>query len=148
MSIQVTKAMVKSKCRIIVSDFDTEIETLIEEQLPVIEFAILEHHLNDTSNVGLQATLTLGATEIISGEFLAQSFREPGASETLVFGDLVIGARPGSSFSVSIADPFGLKSQGWQRLTPYLKPQLKSDEATSTAIFSPKRKFDDEVARW
>lgn len=150
MGLNVTRDAVKRKCRISASDFDTEIDELIEEQLPVIEFAILQEHLEDTSNSGLQATLTLGATEVIAGEFLAQSFREPGASETIAFADVFIGNRFDGRFRSDIADPFGLKAMGWSRLAPYLKPSARSHASTSTRIRVSPPKLSDEESdpRW
>jgi hypothetical protein len=146
MGLSVTKEQVKQKCRIGVSDFDDEIDDLIDEQLPVIEFSILDAHLDDASNVGLQATLNLGALEVIAGEFLAQAHREPGASESFWFADVTVSSRPPDVFRVSISDPFGLKAQGWGRLSPYLKPAVRSFMSTGTDIrFKEARLDEDEV---
>ncbi len=134
MSLNVTRDAIKRKCRIQVSDFDTEIDDLIAEQLPVVEYAISDGPLADTSNAGLQATLTLGATEIIAGEFLAQLYREPGATETIAFADLFLGNRLDGRTKVDIADPFGLKAAGWSRLAPYLKANVRSHLSTHIAI--------------
>jgi hypothetical protein len=147
MALSVTLSVVKAKCRISVTDFDTEITNLIGEQLPPIEFSILAEHVADTGNVDLQKTLNLGAAEIIAGEFLAQSFREPGAAEELVIGDVTFGSR--LARAATISDPFGLKAQGWARLAPYLKPTLTSQRATRTSLRSPSSAFEEEEAgRW
>ena len=145
MSLNVTRDAVKRKCRIGVSDYDTEIDDLIDEQLPVIEHAILQEHLDDTSNAGLQATLTLGATEVVAGEFLAQSYREPGASETIAFADVFIGNRFDGRARSDIADPLG-----WSRLAPYLKPSARSHASTSTRIrvSSPKLSAEEGDPGW
>lgn len=149
MALNVTRATIKRKCRISVTDFDTEIDDTISEQLPVIEFAVMPQHIADTGNSGLQATLNLGAAEIIAGEFLAQAFREPGSSEELRFADVSFGPRPPSHMRSSVADPFGLKDQGWARLAPYLKPAVASALATKTGIRALERKLnDDEVQKW
>lgn len=149
MALNVTRDTIKKKCRISVSDFDSEIDALISEQLPVIEFAILQEHIDDTGNSGLQATLNLGAAEVIAGEFLAQAHREPGASESLYFVEVSFGTRPPHGFEATIADPFGLKEQGWKRLAPYLKPQVRSHLATDTLIRSKTSKLDEEgIAKW
>lgn len=149
MGLSVTKEQVKQKCRIGVTDFDDEIDDLIAEQLPVLEFAILEAHLDDVSNAGLQATLNLGALEVISGEFLAQAHREPGASESFWFADVTVSSRPPEQFRVNISDPFGLKAQGWLRLSPYLKPAVRSFMSTLTDIrFKEAVLAEDEVIRW
>lgn len=145
MSLTVTRATVKRKCRLSVTDFDTEIDDMISEQLPVVEFAVLAAHIADTGNSGLQSTLNLGAAEVIAGEFLAQAYREPGACEELKFLDLTIGQRPPDQVLISIADPFGLKKQGWARLAPYLKPVVASYVATKIGIKAqPKKLSEDE----
>ncbi|MCH8274216.1 MAG: hypothetical protein IH851_05450 [Armatimonadetes bacterium] len=144
MALTVTRATIKEKCRITVTDFDTEIDNLITEQKPVIEFAILDAHVNDTSNTGLVKTLDLGAAEVVAGEFLAQAMREPGAGEVLEFSDVRFGSRPPAQFKVPINDPFFLKAQGWVRLAPYLKPAVVSNIATRTVISVPDPALCDE----
>jgi len=116
MSLVVATAKVKDKAGITGSTYDTKIASLIGEWVPSLEFAIEVAFINDTGNVGLQATLNLGATEMVAGEFLAQLAREPGGSEGLFFGWLEV--RPAFS---DLNDPFGLKAQGALRLQPYLK---------------------------
>jgi hypothetical protein len=134
MALNVTVAAVRAKCRILDTEFDTEIEDLIDEQLPVIEYAMLTEHVANTGDTGLQATLNLGATEIIAGEFLAQSFREPGVAELIQVGELEIGNRLPPR--APIIDPFLLKDQGWRRLSPYLKPHSASENASRVAHIS------------
>ena len=147
MALSVSVATVKAKCRISVTDFDTEISDLIDEQLPAIEFAILDSHIADTGNANLQAALNLGAAEIISGEFLAQTFREPGSAEAITIGELTFGSRVHPK--ATVADPFGLKEQGWLRLAPFLKPRQASDSASRTDIrYKLTTLGDDEVRKW
>ncbi len=143
MSLTVTRATVKRKCRISITDFDSEIDDLISEQLPAIEFSVLPNHIADTGNSGLQATLNLGAAEVIAGEFMAQAYREPGAGEELRFLDMTIGQRPPYQVLISIADPFGIKKQGWARLAPYLKPVVASYVATRIGIRSKEKKLTE-----
>lgn len=116
MSLVVSLSKVKDKCGLTGSTYDTKISALISDWLPAIEFAVEPGFIADTSNTGLQATLNLGATELISGEFLAQLAREPGGSDGLFFGWLEL--RPAFR---DLSDPFGLKSQGSLRLEPFLK---------------------------
>jgi hypothetical protein len=123
MSLNVSRDAVKRKCRIEGSDYDGMIDALIAEQVPVIEHALQPEYLGDTENTGLQATLNLGATEIVAGEFLAELFREPGAYEEVEFGDFRVGSRL-VFHSGGVSDPFLLKQQGWARLLPYLKPTI------------------------
>jgi hypothetical protein len=134
MALSVSVAAVRAKCRILDTEFDTEIQDLIDEQLPVIEYAVLAEHIANTGDTGLQATLNLGATEIIAGEFLAQTFREPGVAEEIQVGELTIGNRlPPRAL---VIDPYMLKEQGWKRLSPYLKPRSASERASRTTHIS------------
>jgi hypothetical protein len=133
-ALTVSVAVVRAKCRILDTEFDTEIEDLIDEQLPVIEYAVLAEHIANTGDTGLQATLNLGAAEIIAGEFLAQTFREPGVAEEIQVGELTIGNR--LSPRATIIDPYMLKEQGWKRLSPYLKPRSASERASRTTHIS------------
>lgn len=139
-----TRATVKRKCRLTVTDFDIEIDDLISEQLPVVEYSVLATHIADTGNAGLQATLNLGAAEVIAGEFMSQAYREPGACEELRFLDITIGQRPPQQVLISIADPFGLKKQGWARLAPYLKPVVASYVATKIGIKAKAKKLSED----
>ena len=113
MSLSVTRARVKEKCGIAATTYDSTIDNLIVELIPVIQFAIRDEHIADTGNAGLQATLNLGAAEIVGAEFLDQLEREPGATETVTVGGLTI--RPDGSPAET------LKDSGWGRLRPYLK---------------------------
>lgn len=116
MSLVVTLAKVKERSAITGTSYDSRITNLINDWVPALEFAISENFIADTGNTGLQATLNLGAVEVISGEVLALLAREPGGSETLSFGWLEV--RP---VIRNLTDPFGLKEQGAGRLQPYLK---------------------------
>ena len=120
MSLIVTTAKVKERAGISVSTYDTKIGTLITDWLAMLEYAIEPQYIIDTGNTGLQATLNLGALEMIAGEFLAQLTREPGGSEGLFFGWLEV--RPAFR---NLNDPFGLKAQGALRLLPFLKHKDK-----------------------
>ena len=116
MSLSVTLSKVKEKAGISVTTYDTKVTNLIADWIPVLEYAIDPAFLNDLANTGLQATLNLGATELVAGEFLSQLAREPGGSESLMFGWLEV--QP--SFK-DLTDPFGLKRQGAVRIAPFVK---------------------------
>ncbi|MBL8065732.1 MAG: hypothetical protein JNM34_07725 [Chthonomonadaceae bacterium] len=120
MSLTVTLSNIKSKAGVLTSEYDTKASALISELVPVLEFALEPAFLNDTANIGLQATLNLGATEYVAGELTAQLAREPGGSDSLLFGWLEL--RP--SFR-SLEDPYGLKAQAVARLAPFLKHKDK-----------------------
>jgi hypothetical protein len=115
MAISITKAEIKRKCRISSSDttYDSDIDALISEMQPSIEYTIASMYLNDTLNTNLQATLKLGILEVMSGEFLQQISREYGSSETLSIGGVSIGTAPKHGEA--------LIEQGLARLRPFRK---------------------------
>lgn len=126
MSITVTRARVKEKCGIDDTSFDLTFDNLIAEVGPVLEYAIRSEHIAEISNAGLQATLNLGATEVVASEFLDQLAREPGAAETLTIGDLTL--------IPSDVPASRLRASRWRRMRPYLKPDPSGK--TSGAVLS------------
>lgn len=122
MPITVTRARIKEKCGIADSTHDSAIDNLIAELSPAIEFNIRDTHLADSGNVNLQATLNLGATEIVAAEFLDQLARAPGASESLSVGSLTITPNDGPARL--------LKSSGWRRLRPFLKADPSAQQSS------------------
>ncbi|HET6452835.1 MAG TPA: hypothetical protein VFI02_00400 [Armatimonadota bacterium] len=124
MAITITKTEIKRKCMIPAAETsrDDDIDALIAEMQPSIEYTIADTYLNDTSNAKLQAVLKLGMLEIMSGEFLQQLYREEGASEVFSVGSLSIGSRPEHGSK--------LIQQGQMRLSPYLKvDEAPADES-------------------
>jgi len=117
MSLTVQQSRVKEKCGIDNSDYDLQINNVIGDWVPVIEYALQDSALADTGNTGLQATLNLGATELVSGEFYAQFARNPGAYDSLTIMDVSV--RP--FYGNNPLDPTGMKAQGLERLRPFLK---------------------------
>jgi hypothetical protein len=116
MSLLVTLTKVREKCGLTGTTYDARINNLIADWVPVIEFAVRADFIADTGNAGLQATLNLGATELVAGEFLDQLSRESGATEAFYFGWFEITPNWRRA-----GDPSGLKQQGALRLAPYLK---------------------------
>lgn len=116
MSLVVTRAKIKEMCGITGTDLDTPIDNLIADLVPVIEYAVKPEHIAATGDAGLQATLELGAAEVVAGELMAQLGRHPGAYDTLQIGDLFV-----TPFLADVGDPFGLKAQGWTRLRSFLR---------------------------
>jgi hypothetical protein len=113
-SITILKADIKRKCRITSSDtsYDTDIDALIAETQPGIEYTISDKYINDTGNIKLQGILKLGMLEIISGEFLQQLARADG-SGSISIGGISIGAAPDHGAALII--------QGNTRLQPFRK---------------------------
>ena len=117
MSLTVTRAKVKEKSGVTVADYDSEIDNLISDWTPVVEFAIQESAIADTGNSGLQSTLNLGMAELIAGELLAQLGRRPGACDHVTIE--AISLNP--FVYKNPLDPSGLKRQGLARLRTYLR---------------------------
>jgi len=113
--LTVTRDDVRRKTRL-GSEYDTEIDALIADMLPTIEYAIDPRYL-DNPEAGLLATLNLGALEIIAGEMLATLWREISSLVGFRFGWLQVFPPEG----LDLSDPSGLKAQGFRRLAPYLK---------------------------
>lgn len=141
MAITIARTDVKRKCMISASDttYDSQIDSLISEMKPGIEYTIAADYLGNTSDAALQATLTLGTLEIISGEFLEQLLREPGASEQFSIAGVSIGERKEKGEL--------LKAQGQARLSPFLKanqPMMSECRIlSSTRDIRPRFSLDD-----
>ena len=118
MPISISSADIKRKAMIDASNtnYDSLISSLISEMLPPLQYSIADCYLTDTSNSGLQATLSLGMLEIITGEFIEQLRREFGATEEFSI--------PGVSIGASTLRGADLIQQGATRLAPYLKSTL------------------------
>jgi hypothetical protein len=117
MSLSVQVSRVKERCGLTSSEFDGEIQNLIGDMVPAAEFALQPSCISETSNTGLQATLSLACLEIVAGEFFAQLCRKPGYAEQIVVAGLELRPYVGTDAS----DPSGLKKQGLERMRPYLK---------------------------
>jgi hypothetical protein len=126
MGLTVTRARVKDRAGITSSTYDATIDSLIAELVPAIEFAVRTEHVNDLTNTGLQATLNLGALEIVTGEFIAQFIRVPGSGETLSIEGIKL-----EPWWHDPIDPSGLRSLGWQRLRSYRKDDPAGQGSTA-----------------
>jgi hypothetical protein len=111
MALSVSTERVKEKSGIADTDYDTAIDNLIAEFVPVMEASLDPVWLADS---GVADTLNLGATEIVCGEFLLQMAREPGASEGFSFNGFEVFSRK------VVQEAESLKAQGSTRLAPYL----------------------------
>jgi len=144
MAITITHAEVKRKSMIPASDttYDNDIDALITEMQPTIEYTLADVYLSDTGNTKLQATLKLGILEIISGEFLQQLNREAGASEDVSAGGISIGAR--KDYGATLA------AQGGERLSPYRKvAEEEEDTGIASTTLSTDRTFtSDSMKDW
>jgi len=145
MAITITRAEVKRKCMIPASEttYDSDIDSLITETQPSVEYTIADVYLNDTGNTKLQAVLKLGILEIISGEFVQQLYREAGAAEEFKAGSITIGVRSDYGAKLIV--------QGTARLRPFRKAiDGLSDEAqiTSTAEDTDRTFTQDSMKVW
>lgn len=143
MAITITRAEIKRKSMIPTADttHDSDIDALISEMQPSIEYTLADDYLSDTGNTKLQATLKLGILEIVSGEFLQQLNREAGASENLSAGGITIGAR--KDYGIALA------AQGTERLSPYLRVAGQGDTGITSTTLSVDRTFtSDSMKGW
>ena len=140
MAITITRAEVKRKCMIPSSEtgYDSDIDALIAEMQPSVEYTIADSYLSQTSDTKLQAVLKLGILEILSGEFLQQLLRETGASEEFSVGGLSLGARKDLGAN--------LITQGTARLSPFRKAieGLSDDSEIASNTSETERTFDAE----
>jgi hypothetical protein len=123
--------------------YDADIDALIAEMQPSVEYTIADVYLNDTGNTKLQAVLKLGILEVLSGEFLQQLYREAGASESFRAGSIEIGVRA--------AHGTKLLEQGTSRLRPFRKAiDGLSDEARidSTTVDVDRTFTSDSMRTW
>lgn len=113
MSISIVKADIKRKCRILSSDtsFDSDIDALIGEMQPGVEYTIADTYLNDAGNTRLQGILKLGILEVLSGEFLQQINRAVGEGGSFSIAGVTIGATPDHGAALIL--------QGNARLQPF-----------------------------
>lgn len=125
MGIVVTRDAVKRTAAVSSSTYDAQIDALIAELTPVIEYTLSAEALADPE---LAPILSRAATEIIAGEFLAQRLREQGATEAFEVGGVRIGESPQARANLN--DPFGLVQQGWSRLAALLKPVYVKSNAS------------------
>ncbi len=134
MPITITRNRVKEKCNISVSTHDTTIDNLIGEFTPVIEHTLQDAALDDAA---LEATLELGATEIVCGELLAQLRRQENA--------LPPTAEACGCASFDPTDPSRLAKRGWSRLRPYLKVDWPYRVATGVRTGATLKNVEEPV---
>jgi hypothetical protein len=139
LGITVTRARVKDKCAISVTTYDTTIDNLIAEMGAAVTYALKPEYVGGGLDANLQATLDLGATEIVCGELMAQLCREPGATEAIALGTIQIW----SIKRGSINDPYLLIEAGWTRLRPFLR--LDANVPTYSRILSNTDKVNGEL---
>ncbi|MDW8320655.1 MAG: hypothetical protein RMM08_04770 [Armatimonadota bacterium] len=117
MAITVTREAVKRTAAVSSNAYDAQIDALIADLAPVIEYTLSSDALADST---VEPVLRRGATEIVAGEFLAQRLRAEGATEAFEAGGVRVGEAPQSR--ADLGDPYRLIERGWARLTPFLKP--------------------------
>ncbi len=144
MAITIAVSDVKRKAGIdaSLSTYDAAIASLISEMQGPLEYSIADTYLSDTSNAGLQATLKLGMTEMISGEFIEQLRREVGATEQFTIAGLSVG--PSTTSGVDLIQ------QGASRLAPYLKSTLPMmpETACGSSTIDQETAFSADEGVW
>jgi hypothetical protein len=139
MGILVTREAVKRAAAVSSTTYDAQIDALIADLVPVIEYTLSSDALSDSAAA---AVLSRGATEIIAGEFLAQRLREEGATESFEAGGVRVGESPHSR--ADLGDPYGLIQRGWARLMPFLKPVYTQ----STTRDRERQVTEQAMTRW
>ena len=127
MPITVPRARVKEKCGVTDSAYDAIVDNLIAEQVPVLEAALSGEAAADSARL---PTLTLGATEVVCGELVAQIARSEAVFFHVTLGDVSV--RP-----VDVADPSGLIARGIARLSPYFRTDVAPAGPTVQTAGSP-----------
>ena len=115
--ITVKVERVRKKARLDES-YDVDILATIEEMAPYIESKIDELYLN-TDDISIKSIINLGATEIITGEFIKEQANDEEDSVSLGVGPIKIGENSSSKNRMSGAKDF--INSGWEKLKPYLK---------------------------
>ncbi|MEJ5253555.1 MAG: hypothetical protein HPY54_16790 [Chthonomonadetes bacterium] len=139
MAVVVTRDAVKRTAAVSSSTSDAQIDALIADLTPVIEYTLAPEVLADSA---LEAVISRAATEIIAGEFLAQRLREQGATESFEAGGVRVGESPQTRADLS--DPYGLMQRGWARLAPFLKPVY----AQSTTRDRERQVTEQNISGW
>lgn len=121
MALNISRSRVKEKCSIASTAYDATIDNLISEMGAAIAYALKPEYAGGGLDANLQATLDLGATEVVCGELMAQINREPGATEGIAFGPLQVWPIKRGSMN----DPYLLIEAGWTRLRPFLRLDAK-----------------------
>jgi hypothetical protein len=127
MALSVDRERVKARCQITGTAQDAAIDALIAEFIPAVTVELSADALA-SSDPNIMATLNLGAAEIIAGEYLAWSMVAVGAMDTVSVDGFEM--RPPN---LNPADPFGLKAQGYARLTPF---RAKASGVIASGIYA------------
>ncbi len=111
--IGVATDRVRERCGLPDGAQDGRINGLIGEMVPALVRLFDPAALADDT---LHPLLNLGATELVAAEMLGLLFREEGARDLVVLGDLRIEPRPD--------DGAALRALGERRLAPFVRPDL------------------------
>ncbi len=121
MALPVTRDALKRLCGAEVEDAseDAEWDALILEGQPVLEYALDPEVLaSSAGDEGLRATLTLGVSEALAGEWLRRRASQPGASDDFHVGPLTVTASRTDGPAQAGAR---LAAQGLRRLGPFVR---------------------------
>lgn len=108
---------VRKKARLDES-LDMDIQETIDEIVPYIESKIDSTYL-ETEDFSIQSIINLGATEIITGEFLKEQANDEDDGVSLGVGPIKISDNSSAKSRSSRAKDF--IESGWSKLKPYLK---------------------------
>lgn len=116
MAFNITVAMVQQLSGVASGVYDTQITFLIGLISEPYVLAVDPEYALDG---GAFQLMSLAATEMVAGEFVAWLYRQPAFADELDFGTVSI--RPYVGLNPN--DPSGLKAQGMARMRPYLRTE-------------------------
>ncbi|WP_432400957.1 hypothetical protein [Wukongibacter sp. M2B1] len=115
--ITVSAERVRKKARID-DTYDADIQETIDEHIPYIESKIRDIYLNSEDN-NIKSIINLGATEIITGEFIKEQANDEEDGVSLGVGPIKISDNSVVKTRSTRAQNF--IDSGWEKLKPYLK---------------------------
>jgi hypothetical protein len=115
--IIVSTERVRKKARLDES-YDQDIQATIDEMVAFIESKVDVKYLN-TEDTCIQTIINLGATEIITGEFIKEQANDEEDSVSLGVGPLKFGENSAAKSRSSRAKDY--IESGWDKLKPYLR---------------------------
>lgn len=115
--ITVSAARVRKKARLDAT-YDIDIQETIDEMVPYIESKVSDSYLN-AEDTNTQAIINLGATEIITGEFIKEQANDEDDGVSLGVGPIKISDNSSVKSRSSRAKDY--IDSGWKKLKPYLR---------------------------
>ena len=117
--LTVDKTRVAKKLKLDPTEHEGNIDALIAEMLPLISLKIETEYL-ETADANIQSILNLGATEIVTGEYLKEMANSEEDSDSFTAGIVKVGENKAVQNRGKRANEW--IESGWSKLKDYLKP--------------------------